>query len=283
MESKYTLKSIFLANKGKIGITMSLVIIELVSNLLYPLFIGYAINDLLKSTYTGIIMLGGLSILTVLIGSIRRAYDSRAYSEIYTSVATSLVDEENKKGSDLSRISARISLINELVEFFENSFPEIINSFIGLLGVLLIIATINLKISLLCTTIIAVVILVYGITSKKNYDLNGEYNDELEKLVNKLETRDISITNRYFKKFMSINIELSDLETINYFIVTTISMVVFIFSIILIMSKANITYGSVISLIMYVYEFIERIIILPLYYQYYVRLQEISYRLECES
>lgn len=282
MEIKYSLKSIFIKNKGKISITFLLVILELISNLLLPLFIGYAINDLLTKKYDGLIILGILMVFSIVIGSLRRFYDSRAYSKVYKSIATQLVEDEQKKCNDISKISARISLLNELVEFFENSFPEIMNSFLGLIGVFIIISTINLEISLLCLLIILVIFVVYGVTSKKNLQLNKDYNDELETLVARLETKDKENINGYFERLMRVNVKLSDLETINFSIVTMVSMGIFTFSILIITLESNVAYGTVFSILMYAYEFIERIIVLPLYYQNYIRLKEISFRLSTE-
>ena len=97
MENKYSLKSIFIKNKKKISITFLLVILELISNLLLPLFIGYAINDLLTKKYDGLIILGILTGLSIVIGSLRRFYDSRVYSKVYKSISTQLVEDEQKK------------------------------------------------------------------------------------------------------------------------------------------------------------------------------------------
>ncbi len=54
---------------------------------------------------------------------------------------------------------------------------------------------------------------------------------------------------------MDTNIKLSDLETLNYGTILTIALSVFIYSIYVTTSGDNITYGAVIALLMYVYEF----------------------------
>ncbi len=164
---KYSLINIFKNNKITISLTLLLVLLELASGLLFPLFIGYAINDLIAGTYTGLINLSFLTIASLVFGMLRRFYDSRVYGKIYINLATSLVESEQKKDKDVSVISARVSLLTEIVEFFENSFPEIINSFLGLIGVVIILLTMSFKISILCFVVMGFIVLVYGVTGQK--------------------------------------------------------------------------------------------------------------------
>lgn len=276
---KYSLINIFKNNKITISLTLLLVLLELASGLLFPLFIGYAINDLIAGTYTGLINLSFLTIASLVFGMLRRFYDSRVYGKIYINLATSLVESEQKKDKDVSVISARVSLLTEIVEFFENSFPEIINSFLGLIGVVIILLTMSFKISILCFVVMGFIVLVYGVTGQKNLTLNTEFNDTLETQVSVLSQSNPHVIKNYFKSITKTNIKLSDLETLNFGAILSVSLSVFIFSIFIATTGSNITYGAVFALLMYVYEFIERVTILPLYYQNYIRLSEISDRL----
>jgi len=258
---------------------MLLVILELVTGLLFPLFMGIAINDLIDGHYHGIVMLIILTIASLTIGILRRFYDSRVYGKIYRKMASDLVQEEQEAGSNVSTISARVNLLTEIVEFFENNFPEIVNNFLGLIGVVIIIMTLSFNISILCFGVTLFIIIVYGLSSKKHYVLNKRYNNLLETQVTKLQTKEPKVIDQYFKNIMDTNIKLSDLETLNYGAILTVALSVFIYSIYVATSGDNITYGAVFALLMYVYEFIERVTTLPLYYQNYIRLKEISSRL----
>ena len=59
-------------------------------------------------------------------------------------------------------------------------------------------------------------------------------------------------------------------------------MAVFVISI-FISIEQTVNYGQIFALIMYVFEFIEKVTAMPLYYQNYLRLTEISKRLSYES
>ena len=60
MTSKISIKLLFLQFKWRISLTFLLVFCETLLALLYPLFIGWAINDLLADKLTGVYQLLGL-------------------------------------------------------------------------------------------------------------------------------------------------------------------------------------------------------------------------------
>ena len=58
-----------------------------------------------------------------------------------------------------------------------------------------------------------------SLREKLNYTLNKHYNNELEKQVDTLQQKDQQKVVSYYKRLMSWNIKLSDLETANYFVI----------------------------------------------------------------
>jgi uncharacterized membrane protein (DUF485 family) len=77
-----TLQNIFRRFKLKISFTMVMALAESVILLLFPFFIGFAINDLLNSKNAGLINLGLLGIVSLVTGAVRRFFDTRAYAHI---------------------------------------------------------------------------------------------------------------------------------------------------------------------------------------------------------
>ena len=78
---------------------------------------------------------------------------------------------------------------------------------------------------------------------------------------------------------MRWNIKLSDLETINFSIIWFFMIALLLFSIKSSVVGGIVEYGTIFSIIMYVFGYIENSLTLPLYYQQLVRLKEISERL----
>lgn len=260
----------------RMSITFLLVLLEGTLAILFPLVIGYAINDALKGVYDGAMLLGGLGVLSLVIGSSRRLIDSRFYSRVFKELG---YDIGTVEGLAPSKQTARLSMLREVVEFFENSVPQIVNSIIGLIGTLIIVATLNAKIFVGCLVILLLVFGVYALTKNRTIQFNTAYNNALEEQVNVLSKNDKPKLKSYLHGLMRWNIKLSDLETINFSIVWLLMMGFLVISIIWSVETEGVNYGTVFALVMYVFQYIESVVTLPLFYQQWLRLKEISSRL----
>jgi ABC-type multidrug transport system fused ATPase/permease subunit len=170
-------------------------------------------------------------------------------------------------------------MLAEVVEFAENQLPAIIQHSNGLIVVALINRFLNLKIfmaSILCGCL---VLCIYFLSSKRTLRLNSEFNNELENQVNTIQQKQESALHRHLLKLMRWNIRLSDLETLNFSGSWLIMLVLLVISIHIAATGENIQYGALMALIMYVYQFIESMVSLPLFYQQWLRLSEISERI----
>ncbi len=274
-----SIRTLLIRFKWRISFTFLVVVIESVLGIFYPLFIGYAIDDLLKSEYRGIINLLLLGLCSLVVGTIRRFYDTRIYSGIYCQITPEMVEAEYNKDSSVSKITARSSLLTEFVEFLENSMPEVIGAILSLVGIISIIATLNLNVFYACVALLLLIFTIYAITGKFNFKLNAQYNSQLEVQVEALESRDINRIKNHFMKLMKWNIKLSDLETFNYFIIWLGVIALLIFTPITVIESGVLKYGLVFSILMYVFDYIDKIITFPLYIQQLIRLKEISNRL----
>ena len=275
----FSLFGIFKRFKSKIIFTWSLVLIEAIVFLLYPLFIGFAIDDLINKNTDGLIFFAGLALFHLVFASARRFYDTRIYSKIYLKIAPELTEKEFEKKSEASKVSARTNMLNELVEFLENQFPEIVNTVITLVGTLGILFLVNFNVFLGSMITIIITLIVYGLSSDKIFRLNSGFNDELEKHFDVIKSRNkLSIFN-HFDILTKFNIKLSDLETINFAAIWISFIGLLVYSIYTIVYTQENSYGDTFSSIMYVFNFIETMIMLPYFYQQYVRLKEITDRI----
>ena len=92
MPGKWVIQTIVKKYKYKLLLTYSLFAVEMLGLLLRPYFLGEAVNDLIKGSYNGLIFLAAAHFLWVITGTIRHRYDSRTYSEIYTSLVVRLMN-----------------------------------------------------------------------------------------------------------------------------------------------------------------------------------------------
>ncbi len=109
--------------------------------------------------------------------------------------------------------------------------------------------------------------------------LNKGQNDEFEKQVEIISGQNSINLNRHFKSLMRWNIRLSDLETINFSFTWIALAGALVGSINIVASSGTSTFGHVITIVMYVFGYIESVMTFPLYYQQLIRLQDIAGRL----
>ena len=270
------IKQIFKQYRWSFIFTFSLILIEAFLVILFPLFIGNAIGDAINKSISGIIELGILGVALIVIGALRRMYDSRFYAKIYTNLGLSTLGKLYSQSTSVK--TARLNMLAEMVKFAEDQLPEIIHHSIGLLGVIGIIAFLNLNIFILAIISGIIILILYLISSSRTITYNEGYNNELEEQVNVIEKKHTNGLKRHLLKLMKWNIKLSDLETINYSASWIIMIFLLLASIYLSSSTGVLEYGALFALIMYVYQYIESISSLPLYYQQWLRLKEINNR-----
>ena len=277
--TNFSINSLLLRFRWKILFTFALVTLEALTGILFPLLIGIAIDGLLEDSIDGVLYLSIAGVAALIVGRARRFYDTRIYSGIYCRITPEMIKNEPNKDASVSRISARTGLLTGFVEFLENSMPAMINALISVVGILAIIATLNIDVFFACLSILGLIVFIYTITGKFNYKLNTKYNNQLEKQVDVLTARDSIAIKSFYQELMRWNVKLSDLETINYFVIWVGVIAVFIYTPITVIGAGILSYGLVFSIIMYVFNYAGSIVSFPLFIQQAIRLKEISARL----
>ncbi len=281
--TQISLGGIFRRYKWRISATFLLVVVESALGVLYPLLIGIAIDDLMQAQYQGLIHLGLLGLASIVIGSARRFYDTRIYAGIYQTVAVELVSREQAANATVSRTSARTNLLTEFVDFFEDSMPDLLGAVVALVGILIIVAGLSLPVFIGCLLLLVLVALVYTITAGRNYRLNAGYNDQFEQAVEVIESRETARVTNHFSRLMQWNVRLSDLETINFAVFWLGAVALFLFAPYHAVTTGVLKAGLILSLLLYVFEFIDWLSELPLHIQQVIRLREIAQRLASPS
>ena len=82
------LRKLMMKHKYPLIFTYSLFSLEMMGGLLRFYFFGEAINDLIKGSYKGLVVLTFVHLAYLIIGTIRHMFDTRTYSAIYTSLVT---------------------------------------------------------------------------------------------------------------------------------------------------------------------------------------------------
>lgn len=149
---------------GRFALTLSLVVLEAAGWTLFPLVIGRAIDGVLADSSRGLVEFAVLGVVAMGIGIARRLVDSRAYARIYATLGEELAGR--RAGSGTSTTTARLGMLGEMVEFFENSLPGLVSSVIGLAGTLLILSFLNRPVFLGCLAAAGATMAVYALTGE---------------------------------------------------------------------------------------------------------------------
>ena len=181
------LRNLMMKHKYQLIFTYSLFSLEMLGGLLRFYFFGEAINDLIKGSYDGLIVLTLVHLAYLVIGTIRHMYDTRTYSSIYTSLVTKFLSRRYLK-TDVSKLTAHSTLAREFVDFLEHDLVYVIEAAYNIIGSLIILFFYDKTVVLICLAITIPVIIISMLYGKKMLRLNKHKNDELEKQVDIIST-----------------------------------------------------------------------------------------------
>ncbi|KZL19536.1 hypothetical protein PsAD2_01814 [Pseudovibrio axinellae] len=257
----------------------TLLSIENVVMVLTPFLLGLAIDGLLSGNFTPVFWLGSLLVSGIVVGTGRRFFDTRCYGSIYAKLASENAVNGWNKGQSVSSLSARSEQIHEMVSFVEVELTQSYNAVIKIAGALLMLSIVDLYLLVGCLISAGIIGLIYIISHKRIFRLNRGLNDQHEKQVLTLEKRNALKMQCHFKCMTRWSIRLSDLEARNFALIDLVAIALVLGSLWVAASGGQATPGSIFAILAYVLEFVEGSYLLPLAFQQFVRLNEITSRL----
>ncbi|MBF1254746.1 MAG: hypothetical protein HXM34_04150, partial [Haemophilus sp.] len=128
------IKSIAKNNKKRLFFTFSLVTLENILFITYPVFGGFAVNTIMNGDVLLSLSYSLLVLIIWGIGAARRAIDTRSFARIYAELAVPVIINQREKGLNTSAITARVALSRQFVDFFEQHLPTLIMSSFSIVG-----------------------------------------------------------------------------------------------------------------------------------------------------
>jgi ABC-type multidrug transport system fused ATPase/permease subunit len=278
------LKYIMHQHRYRLVLTYILFSIEMLGSLLRPLFLGIAVNDLMKGSYTGLVMLCLIHFLWLAIGTVRHRMDTRTYTAIYSSLVTKFLARRYTK-SDVSRLSAHSTLAREFVDFLEFDLVYVIEAVYSIVGSLVLLFFYDTSVVLVCLGILLPVIAISYFYGKRMKALNKQKNDELEKQVDIISTGNTHLIKQHYDNLRKWQIRISDQEAWNFGLMEIMVMVVIGLSL-LVTNKtmgAEIEAGSLIGIYSYIQRFVSGLDTIPYTVQRLSSLNDITKRIELQE
>lgn len=274
---KATIRHIARIYWKRIACTWGLVLAENVCIALIPLFMGYAIDDLLKGNWAHLSYLGMVLVFLVIISVVRRVVDTRAYGGIRVALGALVCG--NGQASGVSVLNARLDMGRELVDFLEQQVPECITGVVQVVVTLVILWTFHWKLAAGAVALGMCMALTYRMFHGSFYVLNAGLNARVERQVSVLEMGGKRRLLHHLKSLRNWEVRLSDADAYLYGIVYLFLSAFIIYSLWLCSTLAGISVGGVFAIISYSWEYAEAVMVLPVTLQHLSRLGEITTRL----
>ena len=278
------LKQIMLQHRSRLVLTYILFSLEMLGALLRPFFLGVAINDLIKGSYQGLILLSAVHFGWLLIGTIRHRLDTRTYSAIYTSLVTKFLARRYSK-SDVSKLSAHSNLAREFVDFLEFDLVYVIEALYSIFGSLILLFFYDTAVVLVCLSILLPVVAISYLYGKRMRNLNKQKNDELEKQVDVISTGNTHLIKQHYDNLRKWQIRISDQEAWNFGLMEILVMVVIGVSLLITNKTAGsgIEAGSLVGIYSYIQRFVSGLDTIPYTVQRLSSLNDITRRIELQE
>ncbi|KPD12862.1 ABC transporter six-transmembrane domain-containing protein [Phaeobacter sp. 11ANDIMAR09] len=272
-----TVGSLFRVFRLRIALTWAIILAETALMALIPLFIGFAIDDLLEGRSTSFWQLAGIMALLIGLAVIRRVYDTRVYGAIRVELGKAQVTRSD--GIEVSTLNAQLSMGRELVDFLEDTLPEAVAAGVQVLVSVAILYAFSPNLAVVAVGATFAMVAIYAGFHHRFYRLNGALNQQSEKQVSLLEGRALRPMLAHFLRLRRLEVRLSDTEAALYGAIFIVLLGMILFNLRIATGLPGITAGTIFSVISYSWEFVESALALPVTLQSWTRLSEIKVRI----
>lgn len=278
------LKKLMQKHRLRLVVTYILFSLEMLGSLMRPFFLGEAVNDLIKGSYRGLILLSAVHLAWLVIGTLRHRYDTRTYSAIYTSLVTRFLSRRITR-ADVSKLSAHSTLAREFVDFLEFDLIYVMEAAYNLIGSAILLYFYDRSVVVLCLAILLPVLGISYVYGKRMKKLNRLKNDELEKQVDIISSGDNNAISQHFNNLRHWQVRISDQEAWNFGIMELMVMVVIGISLLITntVSGSTILAGNLIGIYTYILKFVSGLDTIPYTVQRLTSLNDITRRIELQT
>jgi hypothetical protein len=277
LTDQLSIRTLFVAFRGKIILTWSLTLLETALFALLPLLIGKAIDGLLEGDMSPFFLLLLAMAALLVIATGRRVYDTRAYGTMRVELSNALA--ERSAGRSVSVVNARISMGRELVGFLETTAPDSAKSVIQLAVSVVILLSFYHELALAAGAATVLVIVIYSLFAPAFFALNHTLNERAEGQVTTLESRDKGSISSHFLALRKAEVQMSDTESVVYGVIFFILLSLLAFNLWFSATQSEASPGQLFSIVSYSFKFVESAVALPMTFQSLTRLKEITERI----
>ena len=127
------LKKISECFRAQLWVTYTLLIFEFTCQSISPYLLGKAIDFLLQKQNNMFFLYMLCSIISLVVGVLRRIYDTKVFTGILRDTSIELTREMFDQNIEPTKITVRVDRLGTLVDFFEYQIPQYVKSFVQII------------------------------------------------------------------------------------------------------------------------------------------------------
>ena len=281
--SNKVLWQLFRSNKCQMLLTYGLFNLENILRIVQPFVLGWAINDLLKESYFGLGVLIVQHLLHLVVSSARQMYDTRAFNQMYTELATNLVVDQRGRDVNVSRVAARSALSRQFIEFFERSVPLSIRSVYSIVGALVMLTIFDWVLLPICLVLLIPATIINRGYARQTLRLSRRLHDTLENEVDVIKPASRADVQDHYASAAGWRVKMSDTEAINFCLMELFVLSVMVAALLRICDPSLMAAGTIFAIFRYVLMLIMGLDAVPRLVQQLSQLRDLNQRLELSN
>ena len=275
-----TLKHIGHTHRRKLIATFTLVGLENLLMLAYPIFGGWAINAVIAGNVGRALLYALVVLIMWLIGAARRSLDTRTFTRIYTQIAVPVVLEQRSRDVPHSAVTARVALSREFVSFFEEHLPIAASSLVSIFGACIMLLVIEPWVGVFAIVILLTFLRFLPRFAAASERLYYRLNNRLEQDNHYIKDGSDRQLWQHYSLVARLRVLISNREAVGYLSVGVAMSLLFGFAFTLMTLKGYGSAGHIYAVSTYLWMFAMSLDDVPRLVEQYSNLQDISRRVQ---
>lgn len=285
------LTDLFRAYRWPIIMTLGLVVIENIAWIVEPSLFGPVLDALISvaqkepgaTALAPVLFWSAAFAINSGVGALRRSVDPRIYLRVYADIAAEVVRVGQVQNLPTNVTTARAELCREFIYFLEYRVPETIEQAIAIAGALIGLAFFDYRIALACGVVIAPILLIRRVYSRRVLGLQREVHDRLETAFETFEGRDPEEVRAYYLAVAGPQQRIANWGAASFGLMRLVLLGVFLVVLFVAIDLDDFSTGQLYSIVAYLWTFVTSSEYLPELLESWTSTQDLSRRLRASA
>lgn len=278
-EPEPSIASLIRTRRGAVAGTYTLTVAENICALAYPALTGRAVDDLVKREYGGLVLLVAVWLVHLALSFTRQRVDTRVFMGLFAQIASHIVGVQQAEGHGISKVSARVEMVRDIVGFFEREVPAMFHNALAVVGSLAMLFVYDVQAGLIAMTVLLPMALVNAWYWRRAVRLNQGINNQVEREVEDIVSARPFRIRRHFWLLRRWRVRLSDAESWTWGVTELATIAALVFILIDFTQSPGFSAGAVYAVLVYVYDYLEGLNQVPTVVNNLARLKDVRARL----